>query len=229
MQPVLTPPDRTQVAQAGPAPTSAHLRQLPPAAPIHQLHHYAYRAKDAEETRHFYEDILGLPLYHIIQSDYVPSTGEYCPYTHFFFRLKDGSCIAFFDLGDDEAALPSPNTPLWVNHISFRVDTVADLEAMKARLQAEGIEVLGVTDHHIFKSIYFFDPNGVRLELTAQLADEVQMQRESTTTHARLAEWTARKEQWRKERAAGRASAPLKPQQNDRPEVTGPDSSDRQT
>ena len=194
---------------------------LPAAAPIHQLHHYAYRARDAEETRHFYEDILGLPLYHIIQSDYVPSTGEYCPYTHFFFRLQDGSFIAFFDLGDDEAALPSPNTPLWVNHISFRVSTVADLEAMKARLQADGVEVLGVTDHHIFKSIYFFDPNGVRLELTAQLADDVQMKRESATAHARLAEWTARKVQWRKERAAGGAPAALKPPQNDRPEVAG--------
>ncbi|MDZ4125588.1 MAG: VOC family protein, partial [Hydrogenophaga sp.] len=77
---------------------------LPAPAPIQQLHHYAYRAKDAEETRRFYEDILGLPLYHIIQSDHVPSTGEYCPYTHFFFRLQDGSFIAFFDLGDDEAA-----------------------------------------------------------------------------------------------------------------------------
>jgi glyoxylase I family protein len=194
------------------------LSSLPAPAPIQQLHHYAYRAKDAEETRHFYEDILGLPLYHIIQSDYVPSTGEYCPYTHFFFRLQDGSFIAFFDLGDDEAALPSPNTPLWVNHISFRVNSVADLEAMKARLQAGGIEVLGVTDNHIFKSIYFFDPNGVRLELTAQLVDEFQMLQESKTAHARLAEWTARKQQWRQDRAAGQAAGALKPQQNDRPE-----------
>lgn len=200
-----------------PTPPS-RLSPLPAPAPVQQLHHYAYRAKDAEETRHFYEDILGLPLYHIIQSDYVPSTGEYCPYTHFFFRLQDGSFIAFFDLGNDEAALPSPNTPLWVNHISFRVDTVADLEAMKARLEADGIEVLGVTDHHIFKSIYFFDPNGVRLELTAQLADEFQMLQESKTAHARLAEWTARKQQWRKDKAAGQAAEILKPQQNDRPE-----------
>ncbi|WP_041390026.1 VOC family protein [Polaromonas sp. JS666] len=192
---------------------------MPAAAPIRQLHHYAYRAKDAEETRHFYEDILGLPLYHIIQSDYVPSTGEYCPYTHFFFRLQDGSCIAFFDLGNDEAALPSPNTPLWVNHISFRVDSVADLEATKTRLQANGIDVIGVTDHHIFQSIYFFDPNGVRLELTAQQADESVMNEESKTAHARLAEWTARKEQWRKDRAAGKAGSALKPQRNDRPEV----------
>ena len=176
---------------------------LPAPAPIHQLHHYAYRAKDAEETRHFYEDILGLPLYHIIQSDHVPSTGEYCPYTHFFFRLQDGSFIAFFDLGDDEAALPSPNTPAWVNHISFRVDSQQALRDMKARLEAHGVEVLGITDHHIFHSIYFFDPNGVRLELTAQLADEFQMLQESKTAHARLAEWTARKEQWRADRAAG--------------------------
>jgi glyoxylase I family protein len=99
------------------------------------------------------------------------------------------------------AALPSPNTPKWVNHISFRVNTVQDLVDTKTRLQAHGIEVLGVTDHHIFKSIYFFDPNGIRLELTAQLADEFEMLQQSKTAHARLAEWTARKVQWRKERA----------------------------
>jgi glyoxylase I family protein len=191
---------------------------LPPPAPVQQLHHYAYRARDAEQTRHFYEDILGLPLFHIIQSDHVPSTGEYCPYTHFFFRLQDGSFIAFFDLGDDEAALPSPNTPLWVNHVAFRVNTVADLEAMKARLEAEGVEVLGVTDHHIFKSIYFFDPNGVRMEFTAQVANEFQMLEESKTAHERLAAWTARKNEWRLARAKGLPVGALKPQQNDRPE-----------
>jgi len=202
------------------ASTNAALLPAPP--PIQQLHHYAYRARDAEETRQFYEDILGLPLYHIIQSDYVPSTGEYCPYTHFFFRLQDGSFIAFFDLGDDQAAEPSPNTPQWVNHISFRVASAQALRDMKARLEAKGVEVLGITDHHIFDSIYFFDPNGIRLELTAQRADEFQMLEESKTAHARLAEWTARKEQWRRDRAAGHAVEPLKPQRNDRPEFVKP-------
>ena len=197
-----------------PAPAAT----LPAPAVIQQLHHYAYKARDAEETRHFYEDILGLPLYHIIQSDYVPSTGEYCPYTHFFFRLQDGSFIAFFDLGDDVKPEPSPNTPLWVNHIAFRVNTVQELEDTKARLQAHGVEVLGVTDHHIFKSIYFFDPNGIRLELAAQVANEEQIAKDSTVAHGRLKEWTARKEQWRRERAEGKVAAPLKPQQNDRPE-----------
>ena len=163
---------------------------LPAPAAIQQLHHYAYKARDAEETRHFYEDILGLPLYHIIQSDYVPSTGEYCPYTHFFFRLQDGSFIAFFDLGDDVKPLPSPNTPLWVNHISFRVNTVQDLENTKTRLQAHGIEVLGVTDHHIFKSIYFFDPNGIRLELTLRLPVDDYVARKRRSAHDDLAAWT---------------------------------------
>ena len=192
---------------------------VPPPVPILQLHHYAYRCRDAEETRHFYEDILGLPLYHIIQSDHVPSTGEYCPYTHLFFRLQDGSFIAFFDLGDDVLAEPSPNTPRWINHIAFRLNTVYELDDMKKRLQAHGVEVVGVTDHHICRSIYFIDPNGVRLELTAQLASEFQMLKESRTVHSRLEEWTARKQQWRIERAAGKVSTPLKPQQNDRPEL----------
>lgn len=200
-------------APVAPAPVA------PAPVAIHGLHHFAYRCKDAEDTRHFYEDILGLPLWHIIQSDLVPSTGEYCPYTHIFFRMTDGSFVAFFDLGDDVGADPSPNTPAWVNHLALRVDSVAELEQIKARLEAHRIDVVGVTDHHIFKSIYFFDPNGIRLELSAQLASEPQMLAESKTVHARLAEWNARKAQWRAQRAAGKGPAVLKPQRNDRPEV----------
>ena len=112
-----------------------------------------------------------------------------------------------------------PNTPKWVQHIAFKVKNRATLLEFKAHLEKNGVDVLGVTDHSIFHSIYFFDPNGIRLELTAQLADEFEMLKESTTAHARLAEWNARKEQWRRERAAGQTAAPLKPQQNDRPEV----------
>ncbi len=173
---------------------------LPPPATVLQLHHYAYRARDAEETRHFYEDILGLPLYHLIQSDHVPSTGEYCPYTHFFFRLNDGSFIAFFDLGDDTAALPSANTPAWVNHIAFRVESIQALEDSKTRLQAHGIEVLGITDHRIFKSIYFFDPNGIRLELSAQVATPEQMHSESLDVRAQLDAWTVQKRERNQQR-----------------------------
>jgi glyoxylase I family protein len=187
--------------------------------PVHGLHHIAYRCRDAEETRRFYEDLLGLPLVHVVRADNVGSTGEYCPFIHLFFELTDGSSVAFFDLGDNQAVEPWPNTPRWVNHLALRVGSEAEVDEAKRRLEAAGIEVLGPATHDGFvRSIYFFDPNGIRLELTAQLADEFEMLQESKTAHARLAEWNARKEQWRRERAEGKSSAPLKPQQNDRPE-----------
>lgn len=173
---------------------------VPPPVPINGLHHFAYRCRDAEETRRFYEDVLGLPLFHYIRSDIVPSTGEYCPYVHIFFRMTDGSCLAFFDLGDNLAPAPSANTPAWVNHIALRVASVEQLHAMKTRLEAHGVEVLGVTDHRVFKSIYFFDPNGIRLELCAQLAPEEQMASEQQGIHGRLAAWTKEKA----ERLAGK-------------------------
>lgn len=163
-----------------------------PPPPVHGLHHFAWRCRDAEETRRFYEDLLGLPLVHVIRADHVPSTGEYCPYVHIFFRLGDGSHIAFFDLGDATAAAPSPNTPAWVNHLALRVGSLQELHAARQRLLAAGVEVLGPTDHHIIQSIYFFDPNGLRLELTVPTVPEAEMQRLATHAHADLAAWTAR-------------------------------------
>ena len=168
-----------------------------PFVPIRSLHHFAWRCRDCEETRHFYEDLLGLPLVHVIQSDHVPSTGEYCPYVHIFFQMKDGSYIAFFDLGDDTAAEPSPNTPAWVNHLALRVDSVQELERAKARLEQAGVEVIGVTDHHIIKSIYFFDPNGIRLELTTPTVDAAAMDTLAGHAHAQVRAWTAFKQQRR--------------------------------
>src|SRR5215813_10272792 len=122
-------------------------KSAPAPAPVLRLHHNAYRCRDAEETRHFYEDILGLPLVHVVKETFVPSTGEKNPFAHLFFELKDGSCIAFFDLGDNVKAEPSPNTPAWVTHFAMKVPSVKDVEAMKARLEANGVNVIGVTDH----------------------------------------------------------------------------------
>lgn len=170
--------------------------------PVRGLHHFAWRCRDSEETRRFYEDLLGLPLVHVIKSDIVPSTGEHCPYVHIFFQLRDGSYIAFFDLGDDIASLPSPNTPAWVNHLALRVDSVAELRAAKARLEAAGIEVLGPTDHHIIQSIYFFDPNGIRLELTTPTVPQSEMDARARRAHADLDEWSRRKAGLLAERAA---------------------------
>src|SRR5690606_27491536 len=114
-----------------------------PQLAIKGLHHFAWRCKDAEQTRQFYEDVLGLPLVHVIRLDHVPSTGEYCPYVHIFFEMADGSYIAFFDLGDNVAALPSPNTPSWVNHIALEVPDETTLNMLRGRLEAAGVDVLG--------------------------------------------------------------------------------------
>jgi catechol 2,3-dioxygenase-like lactoylglutathione lyase family enzyme len=161
--------------------------------PIHGLHHFAWRCRDAEETRHFYEDILGLPLVHLVQSDVVPSTGEYCPFVHIFFQLLDGSHLAFFDLGDDTVAAPSPNTPAWVNHLALQVDDEAALKTAKEHLVAAGIEVLGVTDHHFIRSIYFRDPNGIRLELTTHVGSPEYMSSKQATARAELERWSGEK------------------------------------
>ncbi|MFT8246673.1 VOC family protein [Roseomonas sp. BN140053] len=166
---------------------------MPTMPPIRKLHHFAWRCRDAEETRHFYEDLLGLKLAHLIRAETVPSTGEHCPYVHIFFEMADGSYIAFFDLGDNIRAEPSPNTPAWVNHLALEMDTEAEVQAAKGRLEAAGVQVLGVTDHEIIKSIYFFDPNGIRLELTARTVSEEEMQAHGADAHSQLAAWTQEK------------------------------------
>src|ERR1700686_3421242 len=165
------------------------------AVPIHGLHHFAYRCRDAEETRHFYEDILGLPLVHIVKEDVVPSTGEYCPFVHLFFRMRDGSHIAFFDLGDDQKAEPSPNTPAWVNHLALAVGSVEELKAAKLNLEAAGIPILGITDHKFINSIYMFDPNGIRLELTCDTGMTDYKAAKLASAHDDLVSWTQEKKQ----------------------------------
>lgn len=113
---------------------------------------------------------------------------------------------------------PHPNSPIWINHISFRVDTVEELENTKARLQACGVEVLGVTDHHIFKSIYFFDPNGIRLELTAQLADANAKNAKRKHHGPRPPERMDSPQRAMAQGACrGKTAEALKPQSNDRP------------
>lgn len=154
------------------------------------LHHYAYRCRNAEETRSFYEDLLGLPLAHVIQADEVPSTGASDPYVHLFFEFGDGSYIAFFDLGDETACIPDPETPSWVNHFAMHVSTVDEVSTWKTRLEDAGIEVVGVTDHSFVKSIYFFDPNGIRLEITCEIIGESERQDHREDAHAALKAWT---------------------------------------
>lgn len=156
---------------------------------IQRIHHVAYRCRDAKQTVEWYRKYLGMEFVLAIAEDQVPSTKAPDPYMHLFMDAGGGNILAFFELPNSPAMGRDENTPSWVQHIAFKVDSVAELEAVKARLQADGIDVVGVTDHAIFKSIYFFDPNGHRLELAADTATPAQMKQLDDVKWAMLEEW----------------------------------------
>ncbi len=137
------------------------------------LHHYAYKCRDAEETRHFYEDVLGLPMTHVMEvRDLKSTTGEKVSFVHVFFRMGNGGYLAFFDLGDGKAPAADPATPAFSLHMALSVDGEAELMAAMRRLQDAGIEVQGPLEQEGYvRSIYFWDPNGIRLELTYEIGD----------------------------------------------------------
>ncbi|MBU3623822.1 VOC family protein [Polynucleobacter sp. AP-Latsch-80-C2] len=137
-----------------------------------RLHHAAYRCLDAKDTVQFYTDILGLKFSHAMGEDHVPSTGAYSPHIHIFFQLEDGSCIAFFECPKDPGNMKDLESPDWIQHFAFKVESMEVLLKAKQELMDKGVEVLGPTNHDDFiSSIYFFDPSGHRLELTADTCD----------------------------------------------------------
>jgi glyoxylase I family protein len=132
---------------------------------VRRLHHVAYRCKDAKETVEFYKKNLDMAFDIAVAENEVPSTGIWSPHIHVFLQMDDGSFVAFFELPDQPGNMLDKETPDWVQHLALTVDDMDTLLAYKARLEENGVEVVGPTDHKICKSIYFFDPNGHRLEL----------------------------------------------------------------
>ncbi|ABD26900.1 Glyoxalase/bleomycin resistance protein/dioxygenase [Novosphingobium aromaticivorans DSM 12444] len=132
---------------------------------LKRIHHAAYRCRDARETVEWYQKHLGMEYILAFAEDYVPSTHAFDPYMHVFLDAGGGNVLAFFELPQQPEMGRDPNTPAWVQHIAFEVGSREELTEAKARLEGEGIEVIGPTDHTVFHSIYFFDPNGHRLEL----------------------------------------------------------------
>lgn len=157
------------------------------------IHHVAYRCRDAKETVAFYRDMFGMEYTTAFAEDYVPSTGEYDPYMHVFLDAGNGNVLAFFELPQQKPMGRDENTPAWVQHIAFKVDSVDDLDAAKARAEARGLEVVGPTDHGIFKSIYFFDPNGHRLELAVDTGTPEELAELKRVAPLMLEEWSRTK------------------------------------
>ena len=157
------------------------------------FHHVAYRCRDAKETVEFYNRVLGMEFQLAIAEDHVPSTGAYDPYMHIFLDAGNDNVLAFFELPEQPDMDRDRNTPEWVQHIALRVDSLDALMAAKTSIEAAGLDVLGPTHHGIFKSIYFFDPNGHRLELAANIGTPEQMASLKQVAPEMLAEWSETK------------------------------------
>jgi catechol 2,3-dioxygenase-like lactoylglutathione lyase family enzyme len=155
---------------------------------IRKLHHNAWRCRDSEQTRAFYEDFLGLPLVETLLIEH-SKTGRATSTLHTFYRLDDGSHLAFFEAPD----LPFEFKPQhdFDMHIALEVAPEA-LQPMLAKGRALGIETRGPSDHGMIDSIYFRDPNGYVIELCAKRPDhDTLMDPQRNGAHEKLQRWTA--------------------------------------
>ena len=159
-----------------------------------RLHHTAYTSYDLEATRHFYEDIIGLPLVATwCESDEL--FGKMRTYCHCFFGLGDGGALAFFQFADKEdAALFAPKMPPSpFHHIALNVD--AETQAgIEKRLAEHGYEAprTYVLEHGYCRSIYVEDPNGMICEFTLDHPDALKINAiRANDAHTELKRWLA--------------------------------------
>jgi catechol 2,3-dioxygenase-like lactoylglutathione lyase family enzyme len=134
------------------------------------LSHVAYITHDTAATVRFYSELMGMELVNAVLDDSIPSTGDPVPYFHSFFRMADGSTVAFFEAPElpPQAAAPHPAYDVF-QHLALQVDSKEAVDNWRDWLVENGVEVLGPVDHKIIYSIYFHDPNGMRLEITTPL------------------------------------------------------------
>ena len=157
---------------------------------IKGLHHNAYRCRDSEQTRRFYEDFLGLPLAGTLDIGET-KTGRRTSVLHTFYRLDDGSCLAFFEAPDMPFEFKKQHD--YDLHIALEVERPV-LAEMMAKGKAAGIETRGISDHGFIDSIYFRDPNGYVIELCAKRANhDAAMDPATNGAREMLRHWTAGK------------------------------------
>ena len=157
---------------------------------IKGLHHNAYRCRNSEETRKFYEDFLGLPLSGSLDIRET-QTGRETKVLHTFYGMDDGSYLAFFEAPDNPFEFKDQHD--YDLHIALEVTPDA-LQEMFEKGKAEGFDPRGVADHTFIHSIYFRDPNGYVIELTAKM-DNHDSHMDPATNNARgiLDDWQAKK------------------------------------
>ena len=134
-------------------------------AVLNSINHAAYRCRDSEQTRWFYEDVLGIPLVAALLNERIPGLEEETPYLHLVFQLGNGNLIAFFDEPVGAKADQFERAHSFNRHISFEVDTEEEMLEWQKRINAAGVSCLGPVDHGIVRSVYMYDPNGLQTEI----------------------------------------------------------------
>ncbi len=160
---------------------------------VDRIHHVAYRCNDAKETVEYYKRVLNMDFMLAFAEDRVPSTKALDPYMHVFLDAGMGNVLAFFELPTQPEMDRDHNTPKWVQHIAFEVSDYDELLASKVHIESEGVDVIGPVNHGIFQSIYFFDPNGHRLELVANTQTQEQLDELKRVAPDMLDEWSRTK------------------------------------
>ena len=160
------------------------------------IHHSAYRCRDAEETRAFYEDVLGLPLAAALAFERTNGAGRQSPFMHLFFELNDGNYIAFFDVPEGASEDRFGYKDALDQHFAMEASSMEQLKGWQDKLNAAGVPCAGPINHHFCHSIYFADPNGLALEITCRdEAHDAVMADEAASARQQIADWTARKAQ----------------------------------
>jgi|SRR5690606_407989 len=160
---------------------------------LRNAHHVAYRCRDAEQTRWFYEDVLGLPLAAALALDEIPGLNEPTPYLHLFFEMGNGDFVAFFD--EPQGADPDQflRAHSFDRHLAFETGSEEELLRWQRHINEKGVTCLGPVDHGFVKSVYMYDPNGLQVEITARTADYDRiMAAEREAARRQLDEWTRR-------------------------------------
>jgi catechol 2,3-dioxygenase-like lactoylglutathione lyase family enzyme len=156
------------------------------------LNHAAWVTHDVEATADFYTRIMGMELASTVIDDTVPSTGDAFPYFHIFFRMQDGSTIAFFEA----PGLPGREAPAHpaykiFDHLALQATDREEVDRWHEWLVQNNVSVLGPTNHGIIYSIYFHDPNGMRLEITTPLEGDWNKRTQAGTEDLKM--WCAAK------------------------------------
>jgi catechol 2,3-dioxygenase-like lactoylglutathione lyase family enzyme len=186
------------------------MSSLPDCAMLKHVHHSAYRCRDAEQTRWFYEDVLRLPLTLAMVFDEEPGTGRKIDYMHLFFKMGDDNFIAFFDAPDGADEKMFRPRSAFDLHLAFEVDTREELKDWRRRINQAGRPCFGPIDHEFIHSIYFFDPNGIPLEITIKDASyEAVVAEDAANAHSVLQGWTE-KTRALKEQTFGAAALDLR-------------------